>query len=94
MKITIDTKDDSKEEMQHVIDLLQRIVSGSSGNSVVESSQGSDFNADMNAMSGFANMMNSSSDNSTSSEAAEASETAEEKQEVEEEAEDPQIQLY
>lgn len=93
MKITIDTKEDSKEEMQHAIDLLQRIVGGTATSSSVlssssDSSSGSDFNADMGAMSGFANMMNNESTSSNDDE------DKDNDSDSEEETGGAQIQLY
>jgi len=55
MKITIDTKEDSKEELQHAVDLLNKLLN----NSQASSAPAANFNADPAATAGFASMMSS-----------------------------------
>jgi len=88
MKITIDTKSDSKEEMQHAIDLLQRLIGSSSGKMTNSSNSNTEFNADMGAMAGFANMMGNTEA------APESPKPQVEEEKTEEESDTPSVQLY
>ena len=85
VKITVDTSQDSKEDILNAIDLLQKYVSVEGAyvreKTLKEKESNNNFNTDISGMAGFASMLGGSSEPSGSSISSSSSEPVEKESE-------------